>query len=56
MIELGEEYVIKSGSKKYFCFVHNRNEIGKQFYLRKGFRHIADNDHEDEWFMEKVLY
>jgi len=54
-LELGEVFVGEHGIDSYFCFVHKNNEIGKQFYLNSGFKHISEKDKEDEWFMEKRL-
>jgi ribosomal protein S18 acetylase RimI-like enzyme len=51
----GEQYLRKQGFSSYFCFVHSANAIGKRFYEKQGFRHIAGSDHNDEWFMEKQL-
>jgi ribosomal protein S18 acetylase RimI-like enzyme len=55
LLERGEEFVVKHGMDLYFCFVHKNNEIGKQFYLKYGFKHISAKDKDDEWFMEKSL-
>ena len=55
-LELGEAFVAsRAGIDSYFCFVHERNEIGKRFYLHSGFKHISEKDKEQEWFMEKRL-
>ena len=55
-LERGEAFVAEHGIGSYFCFVHKNNEIGKRFYVRSGFKHISENDKDDEWFMEKRLY
>lgn len=54
-LESGEAFMVEHGIDSYFCFVHKNNEIGKQFYLHSGFRHISEKDKEDEWFMQKNL-
>ena len=40
---------------QYQCFVQSKNEVGKQFYLKRGFTRAAESDHEDEWCMVKKL-
>lgn len=55
MLQPGEVFVSEHNIHSYFCFVHKDNEIGKRFYLKSGFRHIHENDKEDEWFMEKTI-
>jgi diamine N-acetyltransferase len=54
-LELGEAFVAEHGIDSYSCFVHKDNHIGKRFYLRAGFKHIFEQDKNDEWFMEKRL-
>ena len=54
-LELGETFVMDHGVNVYSCVVHKNNEIGKQFYLHCGFKHILEKDRDDEWFMEKKL-
>jgi ribosomal protein S18 acetylase RimI-like enzyme len=54
-LELGETFVVAHGIDSYSCFVHKSNEIGKRFYLASDFKHVAEKDREDEWFMEKWL-
>lgn len=55
LLELGEDYIRAQGETKYYCFVHQKNKLGKDFYLRQKFVHIPEKDHEDEWYMEKQL-
>ena len=55
LLELGETFVVDHGINVYSCFVHKDNEIGKQFYLHCGFKHIPEKDRDDEWFLEKRL-
>jgi len=55
LLKLGEKFIAENGISIYHCFVHKNNEIGKRFYLRSGFQHIAEKDHDDEWFMEKRI-
>ena len=53
LLSLGEAWAAAHGAHTLYCFVHKDNELGKQFYLRNGFRHVAERDHDDEWYMEK---
>jgi ribosomal protein S18 acetylase RimI-like enzyme len=55
LLEPGEAFVTTHHLGSYFCFVHQNNEIGKTFYLKNGFRHLAEQDHDDLWCMEKTL-
>jgi ribosomal protein S18 acetylase RimI-like enzyme len=55
LLHLGEAFIAAKGLNSYFCFVHKDNELGKAFYLRKGFRHVVEKDHDDEWYIEKSL-
>ena len=55
LLELGEAFVRAHGLPTLCCFVHSANELGKRFYLRHGFRHQPERDHDDEWYMEKDL-
>jgi ribosomal protein S18 acetylase RimI-like enzyme len=55
LLSKGEQYLRKQGFSSYFCFVHSVNEVGKRFYEKQGFHHVAERDHNDEWFMEKQL-
>ena len=60
-LELGEEFVLVKGFKKYFCYVGKYNETGKNFYLRNGFKYVTSKDKDDEenndyqFYMEKIL-
>ena len=55
LLSLGEEFLAKSRVQEYFCFVHEQNEIGRQFYAKHGFRHIRNKDRAGEWYLEKTL-
>jgi diamine N-acetyltransferase len=55
LLERGEHFLRTRRVPSYHCFVHKDNELGKRFYLRRGFRHLSDSDRNDEWYMEKVL-
>lgn len=50
-----EDFVRSKGESKYDCFVHKDNQLGKNFYLKKGFEHISEKDSEDELYMEKEI-
>lgn len=43
------------GARRYFITVHDRNERAMVFYAKQGFAHDASRDHDDEWYMVKVL-
>jgi GNAT superfamily N-acetyltransferase len=43
------------GVRRYFLTLHRQNERAKSFYARRGFVHHAPRDHDDEWYMVKVL-
>lgn len=55
LLEPGEAFVAAHLFNTYFCFVHKDNETGKRFYLKNGFGHRAEQDHDDQWLMEKKL-
>lgn len=57
LLQLGEEFIKSKGINKYFCYVHKNNQLGINFYLKSGFKHISKRDKEkdDEWCMEKEL-
>jgi ribosomal protein S18 acetylase RimI-like enzyme len=53
LLQRAEAFVRNQGLSSYGCFVHHKNERGKQFYLRNGFHHQSERDDDDEWYMEK---
>lgn len=53
MLQRGEAFVMAQGVHTYGCFVHKDNELGKRFYRRHGFRHVAVQDQAEDWYMEK---
>lgn len=55
LMSRGEDFLRERGIFRYSCYVHRGNEIGKRFYLREGFRHVAEKDRGDDWYMEKSL-
>lgn len=55
LLGCGEAFLLAREWRSYFCFVHPSNEIGKRFYENHGFRHLADRDADDGWYMEKSL-
>jgi len=55
LLARGEAFMRARGVVRYSCFVHRENEIGKRFYLRQGFRHVASKDSAEDWYMEKSL-
>src|SRR5262245_50770988 len=54
LLQRGEEFVRARGFPSYYCFVHKDNELGKHFYMHRGFQHVPSADREDEWYMEKA--
>jgi diamine N-acetyltransferase len=50
-----EEWLKTQGATGYSCFVHSQNEVGKAFYGKLRFVHDPAHDHDDEWFMWKLL-
>jgi ribosomal protein S18 acetylase RimI-like enzyme len=55
LLQLGEKFIAENDISIYHCFVHKDNEIGRRFYLQYDFQHIAERDHDDEWYMEKRI-
>jgi ribosomal protein S18 acetylase RimI-like enzyme len=55
LLALGERFLTQQHSASYFCYVHQNNEIGKHWYLRRGFVHKEERDRDEAWFMEKAL-
>jgi len=50
-----ERYCVANGAWACYCYVHKDNELGKRFYLRHGFVHLARKDTEEDWRMAKVV-
>lgn len=50
-----EEFVRRKGFSRYFCFVHANNEVGKQFYLRAGFRQLKRLGTPDNLRLQKRI-
>jgi len=55
LIAQEENFIKSKKADSYFCFVHQDNELGKNFYIRNGFVHIPENDKDGEWHMKKVI-
>ncbi len=55
MLEHCEAFVKEHGAASYSCYVHKDNEIGVQFYVKSGFKHITGKDKGDKWYMEKII-
>jgi len=55
LLERGEQFLREHEINRYFCYVHKDNDVGKRFYARSGFRHVPEEDHDDEWYMRKEL-
>lgn len=57
LLEMLESDLRAKGVSRYFCYVHALNEVGKAFYLKRGFVHEATRDKsaDQEWCMEKTL-
>jgi RimJ/RimL family protein N-acetyltransferase len=43
------------GVAAYFCYVHERNEVGKGFYLKARFVHDPSRDDADEWCLVRQV-
>ncbi len=54
-LRLLESRLAGHGVAEYYCYVHRRNEIGKAFYVRRGFVHESSRDREEEWCMVRRL-
>lgn len=55
LLQLGEDHIKANKGKKYSLTVHKNNDLGKNFYFKKGFKHISEKDEDDEWYLEKDL-
>lgn len=55
LLERVEAWFRENKLTGYFCYVHSQNEVGKAFYQKQGFVHVADKDREGEWCMWKSL-
>lgn len=57
LLQRTEQWLRDEGYPGYGCFVHARNDVGRRFYVKHGFRHLAEHDEEGEHqFMWKELY
>ncbi len=54
-VALLDEDLRRRGVSEYYCFVHQRNEIAKAFYRKRGFVHETSRDEAEEWFMVRRL-
>ncbi len=54
-LRLLESGLAGQGVAAYYCYVHSRNEIGKAFYLQRGFVHEPTRDRDHEWCMIRRL-
>lgn len=54
-VALMDEELRRRDVSEYFCTVHERNEIGKAFYRKRGFVHETSRDEPDEWCMVRRL-
>lgn len=48
-----ERFASDKGTRRLRLFVHRRNELGINFYLRKEYEHLVEEDDEDLICMEK---
>ncbi|MFN8487643.1 MAG: GNAT family N-acetyltransferase [Caldilineaceae bacterium] len=55
LLERVEAWFRENKLAGYSCYVHSQNEIGKAFYQKQGFVHVADKDQEGEWCLWKNL-
>ena len=42
----GEEFLILKDVKKLYCYAHKENKLGRQFYLRNGFKITSEGPNE----------
>jgi GNAT superfamily N-acetyltransferase len=50
-----EEWLRAEGYAGYGCYVHSRNQVGRRFYSKQGFRHLPDLDEGDNLYLWKDL-
>lgn len=55
LLRAGESFLKTRDISSYNCYVHEENELGKNFYQKNDFQHIMEHDKDDEWYMEKTL-
>ena len=55
LLEEVEEILRQKGVKEYFCFVHRKNEIGQNFYKKKGFLRDESRSNKEDFYMAKSL-
>lgn len=55
LLAAAEDWLKQRGVTGYHCFVHSQNEVGKRFYLKRGFVHDPAYDRDDEWSMWKEV-
>lgn len=46
LLLLGEEFLISKGIKKLYCYAHKENKLGRQFYLKNGFKITSEEPNE----------
>lgn len=56
----GEEFLISKGVRKLYCYAHKENKLGRQFYLKNGFKIISEEpnelfNNECDYLFEKEL-
>lgn len=56
LLALGENFLKERGISTYFTLVNKHNEIGANFYLRNGFKHIPEKDEDDEFEPKVLMY
>ncbi len=52
-LEQADMFVRSHNMPYFYCYVHEKNEIGKSFYLKNNFTHKRQKDVRDELYMEK---
>lgn len=56
LLQRTELWLRDEGYPGYGCFVHADNQVGRRFYTRHAFRHLAEHDDGDHLFMWKELF
>lgn len=60
LLLLGEKFLISKDVKNLYCYAHKENKLGRQFYLKNGFRITSEEanklfNNECDYLFEKEL-
>ncbi len=56
LLQRTELWLRDEGYPGYGCFVHAENQVGRRFYAKHAFRHLAEHDDGQHQFLWKELY